>query len=93
MGGRGGHEIKNCAGQSGTREALPGHHEIGFHGAELRVKQDENRPMNDDMTDRLARDVVLVSMMVGQPGCVVTSSTRSHQPKLRPNSSLSVAEQ
>ena len=93
MGGRSGHEIKDCAGQSGTREALPGHHEIAFHGAELRVKWDENGPMTEDMTEGLVRSVVLIGMMVGPLGCVATSSKRSHQLKLRPNGSLSVAEQ
>jgi hypothetical protein len=48
--------------------------------------------MNDDVTDGLARGVGLVGIMVGQPGCAATSLTRSHQPKLRPNGSLSVAQ-
>ena len=62
-------------------------------GPSFRAKQDENGPMNDDMTDGLARGVGLVGMMIDQLGCAATSATRSHQPKLRPNGSLSVAEQ
>lgn len=92
MGGRRGHEIKDYAGQPGTREALPGHHEITFHGAELRAKQDENSLENNNITDGLARGVGLAGMMVGQLSCKATNPTRSHQPKFRPNGGLSIAE-
>jgi hypothetical protein len=54
------------------------------------VKRVENGRMTEDMTDGLAGGGVLIGRMADLRGCV---ATRSHQPKLRSNGSLSVAEQ